>query len=341
MSHLALLTGASGFIAKQIAEKLLAAGWHVRGTVRSKNRAEEVRAALARRLDPETVKARLEFVELDLTRNENWDRALAGADALVHTASPFPLSEPDNEDELIRPAVDGTLRATRAASDAGVERVVLTSSLAAVMHCDLPAGRHEYDARDWTDPAHPRATAYDRSKTLAERAAWDFVENEAPHMRLTTINPGLVLGPLTDDRFGSSVSVVERLLTGRDPMLPSLGLPVVDVRDVAEMHLQALQRPETSGNRYLASAGTLRLSEMAQLMKEAHPDRRIATRTAPNLLMRLVALWDRDVRAILPSLGFVPQVSASATERDMRIAFTPAADALLATVEDLLRRKLA
>ncbi len=340
MSRLALLTGASGFIAKHVAARLLGAGWRLRATVRSAARAEEVRTALGGVADTATLQANLDFVELDLNRDENWDRALAGADALVHTASPFPLSQPEDEDALIRPAVDGTLRALRAARDARVERVVLTSSLAAVMHCALPDGRQAYDARDWTDPAHPRATAYDRSKTLAERAAWDFVATEAPRMRLTTVNPGLVLGPLLDDRFGSSVAVVRRLMSGKDPMQPDFGLPVVDVRDVAEMHLQALERPGTAGQRYLASAGSLRFYEMARMLQDAHPDRGITPRRAPNLLMRLVALWDRDVRSILPSLGFMPQVSAAATEADMGIAFIRLEEALRATADDLLRRGL-
>ena len=340
MSRLALLTGASGFIAKHIAEHLLAAGWRVRATIRNPARADDIRAALAPLLDPEILQSRLEFVELDLTQDANWDTALAGVDALVHTASPFPLSQPEDEDDLIRPAVDGTLRALRAAQAAGVTRVVLTSSIAAIMHCDLPSGRSTYDARDWTDPAHPRATAYDRSKTMAERAAWDFVAQQAPEMALTTINPGFVLGPLLDDRIGSSVSLVIRFLSGKDPMQPDFGLPMVDVRDVAQMHLQALERPATAGKRYIASGGTMSFAEMAAHLKHHFPDRRIATRTAPNLMMRIAALWDSELRSIIPSLGFAPQLSAQPAEGDMDIRFTPPADALLATAQDLIRRKL-
>jgi dihydroflavonol-4-reductase len=340
MSGLVLLTGASGFIAKHVAARLLAAGWRVRATVRSAQRGDEVRPALAPHVAQGDLDALLSFVDLDLTSDAGWDVAAQGADALVHTASPFPLAQPKNHDDLIRPAVDGTLRALRAARDAGIGRVVLTSSMAAIMHRDLPSGRTAYTEDDWTDPAHPRTTAYDRSKTLAERLGWDFVRDEAPQIALTTINPGLVLGPLMDDRYGSSIQVVRRMLSGKDPMLPALALPVVDVRDVAEMHLRALERPDTAGGRYIASAGTMSMPEMGRALKAAYPDRRIATREAPYLAMRLFALWDAEVRSILPVLGWRPKVSAERAERDMGIRFIPAEDALRATAADLIRRNL-
>lgn len=340
MTGLVLLTGASGFVAKHVAARLLTAGWRLRASVRDARRREEIRAALAPHVAAEALEARLDFVELDLTRDSGWPAAAAGVDALVHTASPFPISQPREEGDILRPAVDGTLRALRAARDAGVGRVVLTSSVVAIMHCDLPAGRTAHDERDWTDPDHPRATAYDRSKTLAERAAWDFVQDEAPGMRLTTINPGLVFGPLLDDRHGSSVALVKRALSGKDPMMPDVAYPIVDVRDVVEMHLRALERPQTAGRRYIASAGVLDFAEMGRILKAAWPDRRIATRTAPNLVMRLVALWDSEVRTIRPSLGWRPRVSAERAEREMEMRFIPAAEALRATAADLIRRGL-
>ncbi len=340
MTGLVLLTGASGFIAKHVAARLLEVGWRVRATVRGATRRDEVRAALVPHVKPELLDERLTFAELDLTTDSGWGTATEGVDALVHTASPFPIAQPRNEDEVIRPAVDGTRRALRAAQAGGVERVVLTSSIVAVMHCDLPDGRSIHDESDWTDPAHPRTTAYDRSKTLAERAAWDFVGNEAPDMHLTTINPGLVFGPLMDDRYGSSVGAVRRLLSGKDPMVPNYAVPVVDVRDVAEMHLRALQRTETAGKRYIASAGTMQMAEMGRVLKDGWPDRRIATRAAPNLAMRLFALWDAEVRSILPSLGWLPRVSTARAEREMDMRFISAEDAVRATAADLIGRAL-
>ncbi len=338
MSQTVLLTGASSFIAKHVALKLLHAGMTVRASVRSAAREGEVIAALSP--DAAATVERLSFVHLDLTRDDGWAQAAEGVDALVHTASPFPIAQPKNADDLIRPAVDGTLRALRAARDAGVGRVVLTSSIAAIMRCDLPAGRDQHDETDWSQTDHPAATFYDQSKTLAERAAWDFVRDEAPDMALTTINPGFVLGPPLDDGFGSSVGFVKRLLSGKDPMLPRLGLPVVDVRDVAEMHLRALQRPKTAGGRYPATAGSIWFVEMSRRLKAEYPARRMATREAPKLLLRAIALFDPEVKSILPDLGHLYRVSNRRAAEDMGMSFIPPEQALLATAEYLVAHKL-
>lgn len=329
-----LLTGASGFIAKHILLSLLAAGHRVRASVRNPARADEVRAAVLPHLPAEAAD-RLAFITLDLTRDDGWDAALHGTDALVHTASPFPIAQPRNPDELIRPAVDGTLRALRAAEAAGVGRVVFTSSTVAI----AGATSDIRDESHWSDPDAPGATPYTRSKTLAERAAWD-VAARTPAIRLTTINPGLVLGPLLDDRFGSSVGLVRRILSGKDPVQPPFGLPVVDVRDVAAMHLAALERPETAGRRYLAVAGSLWLAEMGQILKAAYPDRKIATRLAPRPLLRLLALFDPEVRAILPRLGVIDRMSNARATTEMGMRFIPAQDALLATAASLVERRL-
>lgn len=329
-----LLTGASGFIAKHILVALLAAGHSVRASVRSPARADEVRAAVLPQLPAEAA-GRLHFVTLDLTRDEGWNDALRGTHSLVHTASPFPIAQPSNPEELIRPAVDGTLRALRAAEAAGVRRVVLTSSTVAV----AGATSEVRDESHWADPDAPGATAYIKSKTLAERAAWDFAA-QTPAIRLTTINPGLALGPLLDGRFGSSVGLVRRILSGKDPVQPPFGLPVVDVRDVAAMHLAALERPETAGRRYLAVAGSLWLAEMAHILKAAYPDRKIATRLAPKPLLRLLALFDPEVRSILPRLGLIDRMSNARATTEMAMRFIPPEDALRATAASLIERRL-
>jgi dihydroflavonol-4-reductase len=339
MTQTVLLTGASGFIAKHVLQKFLLAGLTVRASVRTAKREDEVIAAL----EPGAAKAaqqRLSFVHLDLTDDAGWQEAAEGVDAVVHTASPFPIAQPADAEALIRPAVDGTLRALRAAQAAGVGRVVLTSSIAAIMRCDLPSDRDQHDETDWTHLEHPAATFYDRSKTMAERAAWDFVLTEAPGMALTTINPGFVLGPPLDDTFGSSVAFIKRLLSGKDPMLPALGLPIVDVRDVAEMHLCALRLPETAGKRYPATAGSMWFVEMSRRLKAKYPDRRLATREAPKLLMRLIALFDAEVKSILPDLGQIYRVSNRRAVEDMGMNFIPAEQAMLATAAYLVRRKL-
>lgn len=335
MAETVLLTGASGFIAKHILLQLLGAGHRVRASIRTPARADKVRAAVLPHLPPEAAD-RLEFATLDLDRNEGWDAALQGMTALVHTASPFPIAQPKNPDDLIRPAVQGTLRALTAARDAGVGRVVLTSSSDAIVNV---AKGFPQDENEWCNVDLPMTKAYAKSKTLAERAAWDFV-GKAPGMQMTTINPGLVLGPLLDDTFGSSVGLVRRILAGKDPMLPDFALPPVDVRDVALMHLRALERPETAGRRYIAADELLSMPDMARVLKTAYPSRRIPTRVAPKPFLRLLALFDPEVRSILPKIGKAERLSNARAQAEMGMTFIPAAEALKATAASLIDRKL-
>jgi dihydroflavonol-4-reductase len=333
MSRTIVLTGVTGFIAKRIALDLLEAGHSVRGTLRSAARADEVRDALRPRLRDPGALERLSFAEADLGRDDGWSQAMAGADALLHTASPFPMSAPKDENEVIRPAVDGTLRALKAARAAGVTRVVLTSSVVAI---EAKAKRGAFTEQDWTDIAHPKATPYYKSKTLAERAAWDFVADH-PEMQLTAINPALVLGTPMDGTYGTSLEVIERVLAGKDPMLPDIGFGVVDVADISAMHLAALDRPESIGKRFIGSNGTMTMPRIAQHLAARHPDRRIPTRIAPKPLLRLLALFDPAIRTVLPGVGTAPSFDNSRAREVLGIDFTAplmaidrAADAVLA-----------
>jgi dihydroflavonol-4-reductase len=333
MSRPVVLTGITGFIAKRIALDLLEAGHSVRGSLRKLSRADEVRNAIRPRLSDPAALDRLEFVELDLGRDEGWTDAMEGAQALLHTASPFPLSSPKDENDLIRPAVEGTRRALRAAQAAGVARVVLTSSVAAISAKDK---RGAFTEEDWTDVTHPEATAYTKSKTLAERAAWDFVK-EHPEMRLTAINPALVLGEPLDRHYGSSLSLIERILSGKDPMQPDFGFGIVDVADISAMHVAALGRDESVGHRFIGANGTMTMPRIAQHLAARHPDRGIATRIAPKPLLRVMGLFDPSVRMILPAIGRAPQLDNSKARHILGIDFTAplaaidsAADAVLA-----------
>jgi dihydroflavonol-4-reductase len=334
-----VVTGASGFIAKHILLALLVAGHTVRGTLRTPSRADEVRAALRPNLSDPAALDRLSFVTLDLDRNDGWDEAMAGAAALLHTASPFPLATPRDPGDLIRPAVEGTRRALSAAAEAGVRRVILTSSLAAILGGGDPARTTPFTETDWTDPDNPRVTAYERSKTLAERAAWDIARDRG--LRLTTINPGMVLGRPLDTHTGSSVSLVARILRGRDPMLPDIAFLIADVADVAAVHARALGEPATEGQRIpVGSAKSLPLPEWARILRTAYPDRRIATRIAPRLALRLLGLFDREIRSSLDYLGFHPDLDSRAAETLLGRPLTPARDALLATAGFLLAHRL-
>lgn len=330
MSGTVLLTGVSGFIAKHIALKLLNAGHDVRGTVRRLDRGDEVRAAVAPHLAAGA--GTLTFAQADLESDAGWAEAMAGVTAVLHTASPFPIAQPKDPQDLIRPAVEGTRRVLEAAAAAGVQRVILTSSVAAVV--DLSKGDRLHDEADWCDPTKVTATAYERSKTLAERKAWEIAN--ARGLDLTTINPGFVLGPPLDGNYGASLGLVERFLKGKDPMVPPMGLAIVDVRDVAEMHLRALQRPETAGQRYISSAGSLAFVEMSRTLKAAWPNRRIPTREAPKPVIRLLALFDPSIRTILPRLGHTDRISNARAVTEMEMEFIAPKVALLAAAEWLL-----
>jgi dihydroflavonol-4-reductase len=326
------VTGASGFIAKHVLLKLLEAGHSVTGSLRNPDRADEVRAALRPALADRGAMDRLSFAALDLTRDEGWDRAMAGHDSLIHTASPFPLVAPKDPEVLIAPARDGTLRALGAARAAGIGRVVVTSSSVAVLG-GVPQGRTATEA-DWTDPAAPDTSAYERSKTLAERAAWEFAE--AHDLALTTINPTFVLDPPLDRHYGASVGLVRRLLRGKDPMLPKLGMAVVDVRDVAEMHLRAVAEPATAGMRFIAHSGGLWLSDMGRVLKTAYPERKMPTRVAPKFFIRLLALFDKEVRASLAGIDKMPVLSNARARDRMGMSFVPPEQALLASAAALI-----
>jgi dihydroflavonol-4-reductase len=320
-----LLTGASGYIGKHIALQLLNQGYSVRASVRSLSKSDEVRGAvLPHLIDKTKLDSRLTFVELDLEKDAGWDAALKGVDLLMHTASPFPIASPKDENELIRPAVDGTLRALKAAHNAGVHRVILTSSMAAIYGCNLPAGKTEYDETLWTDVTHPIGRVpYTKSKTLAEKAAWDYVKNSAPKIALTTINPVLVLGAPLDKNFGSSISVVERILKGKDPMLPDIRFAIVDVKDVALMHVAAITNDATKGERLLASSETYSFVQIAKVLKSIYPKGKVKTTQAPSPLIKFLSLFDAEIKAVLPLLGKPMAISGAKAKRVLGISFIP------------------
>ncbi len=333
-----LVTGSSGFIAKHIVLRLLNEGYNVVGSVRNLARGDEVVAAVSPHLkSPKTLGKCLRFVELDLTRDDGWDDAMTGVDILMHTASPFPMAQPDNEMDLIGPAVDGAKRALAAAQKAGIKRVVLTSSVASVAYGHGPNAKANFDHTDWSNVDGPHMIPYTKSKTLAERAAWDFVRDTAPEMQLTTVNPVLVLGPPLDGHYGTSLQLIERLLSGKDPMLPRFGFSVIDVRDIAEIHVAALSKPETIGERLIGSNGFMWFVELAEIIKSAYPERKVVTRQAPNFLLRILAIFDKTVRSIVPELGKRVEFSAKHTEDLLGITFIAPEDAVRAAADYVVK----
>lgn len=332
-----LLTGISGFIAKHVALSALNRGHVVRGTLRSVSREAEVRDALRPHLADPTALDRLGFVVADLGDDAGWDAAMTGVTAVIHTASPFPMVQPKDEMALIGPAREGTLRVLRAAHDARVSRVVLTSSTVAILN-NAKVGMR--DESDWSDVSDPNITAYGKSKTLAERAAWEFAQ--ANGLALTTINPGLVVGPPLDRHFGTSLDVVLRILKGKDPMLPDVSFPIVDVRDVAEMHLRALDDPRTAGKRYLSVADgpAMSMVEIGRFFKSRYPTRRIATRQAPKFLLELLSWFDPSLKTILPEIGRRRELSNQRAQMEMGMQFVSTKDALAASADWLVKEGL-
>ncbi|MEV0043681.1 NAD-dependent epimerase/dehydratase family protein [Nocardia rhamnosiphila] len=335
MSTRVLVTGATGFVAGHVIAELLDHGYAVRGTVRDLAGAGR-RAHLvdyAARVDGD-----LEFAAADLDRDAGWAEAVAGCAQVLHVASPFPATPPDDASELIRTAVDGTLRVLRAAAAApGVRRVVLTSSIAAIAH-----GHRDEAVRteaDWT--VVERSPAYQRSKTLAERAAWEFAESlpATRGLELVVLNPGMVLGPVLSPETSTSHEPVRRLLAGAVPGVPRVGWSVVDVRDLAVAHRLAMETTHAAGNRYICAGDHVWMRDMAQVLAAAYGPRgfRVATRALPDPLVRLVALFDRGLRLTVPALGKVERVSAARARRDLGWTMRPVDDTVRDTAESLLR----
>lgn len=332
-----LVTGGTGFVAKHIIRLLLDEGFHVRASVRTPEGIAEIQQAVLPQLkSPDTMGSALSFCTLDLLRDDGWDEAMAGCGAVLHTASPVPIVQPEDENDLITPAVEGTRRMLVAAQGAGVARVILTSSESAITGRRLPGGRNRYDETDWTDTHSPFATPYVKSKTLAERAAWNFCR-EHPEMKLTVINPGLILGPTLDAHIGASLQVVQRIMTGRDPLVPALGFPIVDVRDIALMHLRALQREESIGMRFIGAERFMWMVDIAQLLKTEYPDRRIPTRQAPDWLVRILARFDKAVAGALPRLGHETPLDSTQAAEMLGMEFIDARQAIKQTAASLIR----
>ncbi|HXC43463.1 MAG TPA: aldehyde reductase [Candidatus Dormibacteraeota bacterium] len=334
-----LVTGGSGFIGSHCILQLLVAGHQVRTTVRSLKRETDVRAMLKEGGVASESNGRLSFFVADLESDAGWPEAVAGCDYVLHVASPFPSNVPKNDDELIVPAREGALRVLRVARDAGVKRVVLTSSFAAIGYGHPPQNT-PFNETSWTDLAADGLTAYVKSKTIAERAAWDFIACEGGNLELSVVNPVGVFGPVLGPDYSTSILIVQRMMDGAVPGLPKLCFGAVDVRDVADLHIRAMTHSAANGERFLAIAGDfLSLVEIAKLLKRrlGNAAKGVPTRELPNWLVRLAALRDPAVKQILPELGKVKNATSEKTRRMLGWAPRSNEESIVATAESLMQ----
>ena len=333
-NDLVLVTGGSGHVGSHVIKQLLDEGFRVRTTVRSPGRADEVRAMMG----PHA--GRLEFAQADLNDDVGWAHAVDGCTYVVHVASPFPPAQPDDPDELIVPARDGALRVLRAARDAGVKRTVLTSSFAAVGYSRKPGD--DYDETDWTDPADDN-TPYVRSKAIAERAAWDFVGAESGGLELAVINPSGIFGPLLGPHLSASTGLVKAMLDGSMPVVPPVYFSVVDVRDVADLHVRALAHPAAAGERFLASNGpSISFLQLARILREHLGDAAALTPTrelTPDELSE-AAVGNPALRDAARQLGRIPVLRTDKARTVLDWAPRDTATTVIDTAKSLIRLKL-
>jgi dihydroflavonol-4-reductase len=331
-----LVTGGSGYLGGWCIAGLLERGYDVRTTVRDLAREQRVRDSVASQVDPGE---RLTILAADLTRDNGWADAVAGCDYVLHVASPFPPKQPKDPDELIVPAREGTLRVLRAALDAGVKRVVVTSSIAAIRSAPPRAPNRPLDEGDWTDPDADGLTPYVRSKAIAERAAWDLARARGAEDQVAVVNPGVIIGPVLNDDLSYSLETVQRMLRGM-PGVPRLGFNLVDVRDVVELELAAMTSPAAGGERFIAVTKFLWMGEIGKILRErlGPAASKVPTRTVPNLVVRAMSLFDPGIRSVVSGLGKRVELSSEKARSKLGWSPRPIEATIAETAESLIRQ---
>ena len=306
-----LVTGISGFVGQHRAAELLKKGYAVRGSVRALSKTDEVVNGIKKEIDP---KGNLEFCELDLMNDSGWDKAMEGCDYVLHVASPFVVKVPKDENELIKPAVDGTLRALKAAKKAGVKRLVLTSSTVA-MHGGQ-TGLIKLNQDSWTNLNAKNVTAYFKSKTLAEKSAWEFIKNQTGEnkLELVVVNPGPIYGPtLTGNLATEAMDFFKKLITGKVPMLPKAYSVMSDVRDVATIHVAALENEKANGKRFIVTTEKPQaIQQIGEILKSNGYDK-VSTKLAPTFLLKFIANFNAEMKGMLPFVGNTIEADVSDT----------------------------
>ncbi|HEY8810194.1 MAG TPA: NAD-dependent epimerase/dehydratase family protein [Solirubrobacterales bacterium] len=329
-----LVTGGSGYLGGWCVVELLRRGYRVRTTVRDLAREAEVRATVGTQVDAGD---HLTVLAADLLDDAGWVDAAGGCSYVLHVASPFPPVQPKDPDELIVPARDGTLRVLGASLDAGVDRIVVTSSVAAITGSGKPVHRRPLAEEDWSDPDNPKLSPYARSKTIAERAAWDFMHERGATEKLATVNPGAIIGPVLNEDRSFSLQAIERLLAGM-PGVPRIGFSFVDVRDVADLEIRAMTAPEAGGERFVAVESFQWMADVAAVLRDRMGEAaaKVPTRTVPNLLVRAMAIFDPSVRSIVGQLGRKSELSSERARTRLGWSPRPIDDTIVECAQSLL-----
>jgi len=332
-----LVTGGSGYLGGWCVVELLRRGFRVRTTVRNPAREPEVRAAVGTQVDPHH---NLSVHAADLISDEHWPQAIEGCDYVLHVASPLPESQPKDPDELIVPAREGTLRVLRAALDSGIQRLVLTSSVAAIRGGNEGLGR-TLDEAVWTDLDAPGLTPYVQSKTIAERAAWDIAAERGMRERVAAVNPGVIIGPLLSDDRSTSLQTIERLLNGM-PAMPRLGFSFVDTRDVVDLQIRAMTAEAAGGERFIAVTQFLWMAEVAGILRQrlGPAASKVPTRVAPDLLVRAMALFDGGIRSFRSSLGKRTDYDTAKARERLGWSPRPIEDTIAQAAESLVEHEV-
>lgn len=329
-----LLTGVSGFLGSHTAIQLLEKGYEVTGTLRDLSRAESIKEIIGSR----TAKVEnLKFEQAELNNIEVWQRLTKGVDFVQHIASPFPRILPKDENDLILPAKNGVLNILHASAANGVKRVVLTSSSSAILY-GKPKDKRSgtFDETVWTDVANKAdTTPYFRSKTIAEKAAWDFIKKDASGLELATVLPGAILGPVLEDDFGTSANIVLKALDGTMPAIPSIGFDMVDVRSVAELLILAMEKPEAANQRYAGAAGFMKFKDVIDVLRDAYPKRKFPKMVLPDFAVRLFSNFDKTLKPILIDLNTERKLNSMKAQTQLGWKPVPVENAILACAESL------
>ena len=335
MSDLILVTGLSGFIGSHVAAQLLAKGYRVRGTVRNKAKGQKIVDKLAAH---GADVSKLEMVEANLSADSGWELAVQDCRYIQHIASPFPLEAPSQREALVPEARAGAMRVIEHGLGAGAERIVMTSSIVAMIGQKGRGPKMLITEKDWSDPDWKPLRAYAVSKTRAELSAWAYIEKQTQtdRSRLTVVNPGLVLGPDSYDNAGASLALIQGLMSGEVPKAPKVAYPIIDVRDCAAIHVAAMTAKAAGGRRLIAASDTLWMNDIAKVLRRVYPEAKLPNGELPNFIVKLVGLFDDRVKGILPDLGTYHEADNGYVSTMTQVIPRPAKEAILAAAESMV-----